>query len=225
MAWTGGAAFLVSLLYLGYFWVVTLGSPDGEPADRAAAIIIDIGLFSAFALHHSVFARAAAKQLVARTIGVRFERAAYVWIASLLAIGMCAFWRPVAGLLYTPDGWPRLACWAAQALGAGLIISAVRVIDPLELAGVRQAAGRTASGSLKIIGPFRVVRHPIYLGWMLLVFGTPAMTANRLLFAVISSLYLILAIPWEEWSLVEGHGDRYREYQQQVRWRVIPGLW
>jgi protein-S-isoprenylcysteine O-methyltransferase Ste14 len=99
------------------------------------------------------------------------------------------------------------------------------VIDPLELAGIRQATGQVAAASLKIVGPFRVVRHPIYLGWMLLVFATPTMTAGRLVFAVISSLYLILAIPWEESSLVVGHGDRYREYQRQVRWRVLPGVW
>ena len=70
-----------------------------------------------------------------------------------------------------------------------------------------------------------MVRHPLYLGWMLVVFGAPLMTANRLLFATISSGYLILAIPWEESSLVEGHGDRYRHYQRAVRWRVLPGVW
>jgi protein-S-isoprenylcysteine O-methyltransferase Ste14 len=122
-------------------------------------------------------------------------------------------------------GWWQLPFWVMQALGAGIIVGAARVMDPLELSGIRQAAGQAATGSLKIVGPFRIVRHPIYFGWMLLVFGTPTMTANRLLFAVISSLYLILAIPWEESSLVEGHGDRYRDYQRLVRWRVIPGIW
>jgi protein-S-isoprenylcysteine O-methyltransferase Ste14 len=98
-------------------------------------------------------------------------------------------------------------------------------MNPLELAGIAQATGRQSTGTIQIVGPFRVVRHPIYLGWMLMVLLTPLMTANRLLFAVVSSAYLILAIPWEEKSLVEGHGDPYREYQRTVRWRVLPGIW
>jgi methanethiol S-methyltransferase len=225
IAWAGGAAFLVSLLYLGYFWGVTLAAQDGDPADRVAAVTINVALFSTFALHHSLLARSSAKRLVSRLITARLERVAYVWIASLLAIAMCFLWQPIAGLVYRMHGWSQLPFWAVQILGAGIIIRAVRVIDPLELAGIRQAAGRAATGALKIIGPFRIVRHPIYLGWMLLVFGTPTMTANRLVFAAISSLYLILAIPWEEWSLVEVHADRYRDYQRLVRWRVIPGIW
>jgi methanethiol S-methyltransferase len=225
IAWAGGAAFLVSLLYLGYFWAVTLAADDGDPAGRAAAVTTNVALFSIFALHHSLLARASAKRLVSRLVGARLERVAYVWIASLLAIAMCALWQPVGGLVYAMDGWSRVPFWAIQILGAGIIVRAVRVIDPLELAGIRQAADLAAPGPLRIIGPFRVVRHPIYLGWMLLVFGTPSMTANRLVFAAISSLYLILAIPWEEWSLVEVHGDRYRDYQRLVRWRVIPGIW
>jgi protein-S-isoprenylcysteine O-methyltransferase Ste14 len=123
------------------------------------------------------------------------------------------------------EGWWRVAFWGTQVAGAVLIVRAARAISALELAGVHQAAGRADSGPLSIVGPFRIVRHPIYLGWMLMVFGTPALTANRLLFAVISSLYLILAIPWEEKSLVAAHGDQYRAYQQTVRWRVIPGVW
>ncbi len=76
--------------------------------------------------------------------------------------------------------------------------------------------------AFKVVGPYGWVRHPIYLGWMLMVFGTPAMTATRLAFAVISSAYLVIAIWWEERSLVEVFGERYRRYQRDVRWRMIP---
>jgi protein-S-isoprenylcysteine O-methyltransferase Ste14 len=218
-------AFVASLLYLGYFFLVTLASSAGDPSSITRAVGSNALLFAAFALHHSLLARSGVKRLVSRLTGARFERTAYVWIASLLAIAMCVLWQPVAGLFYSMPGWWQLPFWVMQALGAGIIVGAARVMDPLELSGIRQAAGQAATGSLKIVGPFRIVRHPIYFGWMLLVFGTPTMTANRLLFAVISSLYLILAIPWEESSLVEGHGDRYRDYQRLVRWRVIPGIW
>jgi protein-S-isoprenylcysteine O-methyltransferase Ste14 len=74
-------------------------------------------------------------------------------------------------------------------------------------------------------GAYRLVRHPIYFGWVLMVFGAPAMTASRLLFAAISTLYLIVAIPFEERSLTKEFGAAYRDYQRRVRWRLIPGVW
>jgi protein-S-isoprenylcysteine O-methyltransferase Ste14 len=74
-------------------------------------------------------------------------------------------------------------------------------------------------------GLFGFVRHPIYLAWILMVFAVHPMTNSRLLFAVISTVYLIVAIPLEEASLVEAFGDKYRAYQQQVRSRLLPGIW
>ena len=225
VAWAGALAFLVSLSYLAYFYVVTLGSTAGDPSRRVDHALVDIGLFFAFALHHSLLARSGAKRLVVRVIPAHLERTFYVWIASALAIALCVFWQPIAGLVYSVDGWWRAPFWTIQITGLLVVVRAARAVSALELAGVHQAARRTAAAGLKVVGPFRVVRHPIYLGWILMVFATPAMTANRLVFAVISTLYLILAIPWEEKSLVADHGDRYREYQRQVRWRLIPGLW
>jgi protein-S-isoprenylcysteine O-methyltransferase Ste14 len=78
---------------------------------------------------------------------------------------------------------------------------------------------------LTISGPYRWLRHPIYLGWVMFVFGAPEMTAGRLLFATISTVYLIVAIPYEERSLAAEFGSAYSEYQRQVRWRLVPGVW
>ena len=225
VAWLGGALFVGSLGYLGYFYLVTLASSSGEASRATANALIDIGLFSVFALHHSLLARPGIKRRVVRVIPPEVERSAYVWVASLLAIAMCVLWRPLPGVVYRVDGWWRVPFWTLQAIGAVMTVHAARVINPLELAGIEQASGRRSNGSIQIVGPFRIVRHPIYLGWMLMVFLAPLMTVNRLLFAVISSAYLILAIPWEERSLVAGHGDPYREYQRAVRWRLIPGIW
>ena len=69
------------------------------------------------------------------------------------------------------------------------------------------------------------MRHPIYLGWVLMVFATPVMTTSRLLFAVVSTRYLIAAIPFEERSLVEALGEKYGAYQKQMRWRLVPYVW
>jgi protein-S-isoprenylcysteine O-methyltransferase Ste14 len=225
VAWLGGALFVGSLSYLAYFYLVTLASPSGDASRAVTNGFVDAALFSAFALHHSLLARTRLKRLVVRFIPPQAERSAYVWVASLLAIAMCILWRPVPGIVYQVNGWWRLPFWALQIAGVIMTLHAARVIHPLELAGIAQVTGRTATGSIQIVGPFRIVRHPIYLAWILMVFMTPLMTANRLLFAAVSSAYLILAIPWEERSLVEGHGDPYREYQTMVRWRVLPGIW
>ena len=99
------------------------------------------------------------------------------------------------------------------------------MLDPLELAGIRQAAGDTRAVAFKIVGPYHVVRHPIYLGWLLIVFGVPEMTWTRFEFAVVSSAYLVIAIPFEERSLVDTYGETYRAYQRDVRWRLVPGVW
>jgi len=104
-------------------------------------------------------------------------------------------------------------------------------LDPLELAGIRTeeeaARRRTASGpsALQITGPYRLVRHPIYLGWILIVFGVSHMTGDRLAFATVSSLYLIVAVPWEERSLRQSFGEDYDRYMRQVRWRVLPYMY
>jgi protein-S-isoprenylcysteine O-methyltransferase Ste14 len=103
--------------------------------------------------------------------------------------------------------------------GLWLIARSVSRIDALELAGIRSAA---RSETLQIAGPYRWVRHPLYLGWILLVFGTAHMTGDRLAFAVISTAYLLIAIPWEERSLRQAFGPAYADYQRAVHWRVVP---
>src|SRR5712692_2577406 len=84
------------------------------------------------------------------------------------------------------------------------------------------AARGARGGTLQINGPYRLVRHPLYLGWMLTVFGAAHMTGDRVAFAVITSLYLVIAIPWEERSLERTFGDAYRQYKGEVRWKAIP---
>jgi protein-S-isoprenylcysteine O-methyltransferase Ste14 len=106
-----------------------------------------------------------------------------------------------------------------------LTIDAARSIDLLDLAGIRQTTGRQTGAGIQARGAYRFVRHPIYLGWALLTFGAPVMTATRFSFACISTLYLIVAIPFEERSLVEAFGDEYREYRRRVRWRMLPGVY
>ena len=162
------------------------------------------------------------KAWVSRVIPHDLVRSTYVWVASLLLIAVVWSWQPIGGELYrvrSPAAW---ALRLAQIAGIVLIAASVLAIDGLELAGIRPPRADT---SLNARGPYGLVRHPLYLGWMLIVFGSPSMTGDRLGFAAVTTLYLFVAMPWEEQSLLRAHGDAYSRYQQQVRWRVLPHLY
>ena len=220
-AWAGAALFAASLLYFLYAYLILFSRPAGG---GAAAVTWNVALFTIFALHHSVFARAGVRAWVARRVPPHRERAVYVWIASLLFIGVCALWRPVGGVLWDVGGAPRVALLVMQALGAYLTLRSAAVIGVWQLAGIQPADAAT-TGEFTTAGPYGWVRHPIYSGWLLLVFAVAAMTGTRLTFAVVSSVYLLLAIPFEERSLRTAAGGAYDAYMRKVRWKVIPGLY
>jgi methanethiol S-methyltransferase len=215
--WLGGAIFVASLAACAYSYLVVWGRV--EPYAGRAAVAVDVAWFTLFAAHHSVLARAAMQRRIERIVAPRLMRSVYVWTASLLLIVACVMWQPVGGDVYHAAGWPALACAAVQLSGLGLIAFSVRAIDPLELAGIHDPVQRS---TLQITGPYRWVRHPLYLGWMLAVFGAAHMTGDRLAFAAISSIYLILAVPWEEQSLRRSFEAEYAAYARTVRWRIIP---
>jgi protein-S-isoprenylcysteine O-methyltransferase Ste14 len=227
--WLGGALFVISLAVCAYsftvVWAIPATAVAGGPGRRLVevdagwpALAFDTLLFGVFAIHHSIFARERIKTWLARFVPSGLERSVYVCTASLLLIGMCLSWQPVGGDLYRTSGWLALGLGGVQALGIGLVAWAVRAIDPLELAGIRDQS-RTG---LQTMGPYRLVRHPLYLGFLLAIFGTTHMTADRLSFAVMTLAYLAVAIPWEERALASVFGEEYVRYKRRVRWRLVP---
>jgi protein-S-isoprenylcysteine O-methyltransferase Ste14 len=226
VAISGGLLFAASLAYFGWQYMRGFNAPPG-PGTSPAAVLTDLALFSLFALHHSLFARTGLKAVVTRTIPATLERSVYVWIASLLFIAVCACWQPVPGVAWHVSGWFGAVLGATQAAGGIFTLVAARHLDVLELAGVRQALNlpsRRASG-LDDYGPYGLVRHPIYFAWLLLVWPAPFMNGTRLVFAAVSTLYLVVAIPYEERDLRRHFGAAYDKYAQTVRWRLVPGLW
>jgi hypothetical protein len=217
--WLGGALFVASLA-LTVWWHVVWLAPSG-PFAGWAPVAFDAALFTMFAFHHSLFARTGMKALLARVCPERLVRSVYVWAASLLLVAVCLLWRPIGGALYRHAGSAAFAHSIVQIAGLTLIVLSVRAIDALELAGIRMSE----AGGLLVTGPYRFVRHPLYLGWVLVVCGPAGMTGDRLAFAVVSGLYLVIAVPWEERALERAFGDAYRRYKERVRWRIVPGLY
>lgn len=225
VAWTGAVVFAASLVWFGYCYLVLFGQPDHSDA-VLRPVVTDALLFTAFAVHHSVLARSGAKERLRRIVPAELERSLYTWVASLLFLGVCTWWQPVPGVLYTLNGVWRIAAWGFQLLGVLLIVRASRALDVLDLAGVRSVvrSGRQRP-PLTTRGLYGFVRHPLYFAWALFVFSTPTMTGTRAAFAVISTAYLMLAIPWEERSLIETYGEEYEVYRQKVRTRMLPGIY
>ena len=185
-------------------------------------VLYNAGLFSIFALHHSLLARPTVKNRVARIVPERLVRSVYVWTASLLLTVVCLFWRPIGGEIFQISGPAAAVNLAAQLSGLVLIVLSVRAIDPLQLAGIRTSR---RPEQLQIAGPYHLVRHPLYLGWVLIVFGAAQLTGDRLLFGVISTLYLAVAVPWEERALEGEFGEAYRDYKRRVGWRIVPYIY
>jgi protein-S-isoprenylcysteine O-methyltransferase Ste14 len=220
----GGGVFAVSLLYFGYVYLVRFGQPADAAAPGARAVLLNLALFGLFAVHHSVFARARARRRVADAVSPAYERSVYVWGSSLLFGAVCALWQPVPGVLWAAPASLGPLVLAVAGAGGVLAVVSARRLDVLDLAGLRQAAGPEAAPAPRLArrGPYALVRHPVYLGWVLFVWATPVMTGTRLVFAAVSTLYLAVAVWFEERDLVAQFGTSYVEYQRQVRWKMVP---
>lgn len=225
VAWTGAFAFAASLALFLYAYVVRFGG-RAPGTDFWRPVVTDILLFTVFAFHHSLFARTALKAWVCRIAPPQLERSLYTWVASVMFAGVCWGWMAVPGEVYHIDGAWRWLGWGVQAVGLVLTFLGARALDVLDLAGVRAVLdGRATQVPLSTSGVFALVRHPLYFGWALFTFGAPDMTATRALFAVVSTAYLALAIPWEERGLMRTFGADYEAYRRATRWRMLPGVY
>jgi protein-S-isoprenylcysteine O-methyltransferase Ste14 len=227
VATLGGLTFVASLVYFGLSYAGRYGVELDSTAspNPIVPLLADTALFSAFALHHSIFARTGLKAAVTRVLPATLERSAYVWIASLLFLVVCARWQPIAGVVWRLEGAWRIAAFATQIAAAIVALVAARQLGMLRLAGVRQilaASGSSPSPTLDETGLYGLVRHPIYLAWLVLVWAAPVMTGTRAAFAVLSSAYLFVAVPFEERDLRHLFGEAYADYSRRVRWRIVP---
>ena len=193
------------------------------------ALAIDALLLLVFAVQHSVMARPAFKEVLTRFIPEAAERSTYVLFSSLLLMGLFVFWKPIGGVVWNfTNPVVRNAINVVFGLGFALVFVATLLINHFDLFGLRQVAlylARKPYTYLEFRTPlfYRYVRHPLYVGWLVAFWATPTMTGAHLLFAVLTSAYMLMAIRWEEHDLVTVHGSKYQDYRKRVP-KLIPSL-
>lgn len=224
------AVFFASFLYaIGFLAnvVVPKTVDSGEEGPLTQAIVMNLVLLSIFALQHSIMARPAFKKVWTKFVPEPIERATYTVLSALLLFLLFWQWRPMTGVIWDLGDSPlAYVMWTLFLGGFGLVLYATFLIDHFDLFGLRQVVlfwqGKEythkpfATPSL-----YKYMRHPLYLGWFLAFWSTPTMSQGHLLFAVVTTLYILVAIQLEERDLMVALGDDYKEYRAKTS-MVIP---
>ena len=218
------ALFLVTSLYAagfigGFATPTRLDGPRHGPV--VAALAIDLGLILVFTLQHSGMARPAFKRWWTRWVPRAVERSTYVLLSSLALLLVFRFWRPIGGRVWAiGDPTGRVLLHAVYAAGWLVVLLSTFLINHFDLFGLRQVwlhvRGRPYT-PLRFRTPvfYRVVRHPLYVGWLMVFWSTPRMSVAHLVFASALTAYILAAIRWEERDLAESHPE-YAAYRRRV---------
>jgi methanethiol S-methyltransferase len=214
------ATFLYAIAFLGNFLIEN--SIDAAPVSGVGqAIAINIGLLAAFALQHSIMARPAFKRWWTRLVPVAAERSTYVLLSSLALILLFWQWQPIGAVIWQVDSAiGQGVLYAGYASGWVLLLIATFLINHFDLFGLRQSwlyfRGRPYTDiAFRTPGLYKLVRHPLYVGWLLIFWCTPTMTAAHLLFALMTTAYILIAIQLEERDLIRAFPE-YENYRRKV---------
>jgi protein-S-isoprenylcysteine O-methyltransferase Ste14 len=233
-----GYGVLAYLIFFGTFlyavgFIAQLVVPktinSGATASTGQALLINLALMSLFAVQHSGMARQSFKKLFAAFASPALERSTYVLLASLSLVLLFWQWRPITAIVWEIE--TPMAAYAAVAgsfAGWLVVLYSTFLISHFELFGLTQVvshfAGRLAEPmKFRTPGLYRLIRHPIYLGFIIAFWSTPTMTLGHMLFATVTTAYIFVGIWLEERDLVTLFGDQYRHYRQKVA-MLIPGL-
>lgn len=217
--------FFGSFLYLvgfvsGLLVPKTAGAAEQAPP-LAVALAVNLALVALFGVQHSVMARGRFKQWMTRLVPQSAERSVFVLAASAVLIAIYAGWQPMPGVVWEVGGLGGQVLFGGQLVGWLIVLVSTFLIDHFELFGLRQAwaqfRGREFEppqmGSPAL---YKIVRHPIYLGFLIAFWSAPTMTVGRLVFAAGMSTYILIGIRFEERDLIRRFGDSYREYRRRV---------
>jgi len=213
--------FLYAIGFIGNFGVpTTLDGPAKAPFGISLAI--DVALLTLFAVQHSVMARKWFKEWWTKVVPKPIERSTYVLFSSLALILLFALWRPLGGVVWSvEDPIGRLALRGLFVFGFALVLLSTFLINHFDLFGLRQVWRYLLGQPYSTLNfatpwPYRLVRHPLYVGWLFAFWMTPLMTSAHLLFSIATTAYILLAIQFEERDLVREHGEAYEDYRRQV---------
>lgn len=215
------ATFLYAVGFVGNVFVPK--SMDSAPHTPFwLALAVDTLLLGVFAIQHSVMARPAFKAWWTRIVPEAAERSTYVLLSSLALILLFWQWQPMGGTVWDlQDPLARAILYVLFAFGWLLVLVTTFLINHFDLFGLRQVwlyLLERPYTSLRFVtpGPYKMVRHPLYLGWLFAFWATPTMTATHLLFAVGTTAYIFIAIRFEERDMVRAHGGKYAVYRKRV---------
>ena len=229
----GLAAYLVffgTILYaIGFVTglVVPKTIDTGTVVPVAEALIVNLLLMSLFAIQHSVMARRQFKEWWTQYVPKSVERSTYVLLASLALILLFWQWRPMPAVLWqVTDPTIATAILGVSFVGWLMVFFATFLINHFELFGVHQVVNNLAGREMPAVRfktpvLYKVVRHPIYLGFIIAFWAAPMMTVGHLLFAAVTTAYIFVGIFLEERDLTELFGDEYRRYCERVS-MIVP---
>ena len=202
---------------------IDIGGATSEQTGWAAALLVNLALLTLFAAQHSIMARPGFKRAWTRVVPEAAERSTYVLAASLVLTVLFWFWTPMPLVLWdVAQPGARAAILAVYALGWFLVVFSTFLINHFELFGLSQGVAawrRAPAPKAAFVMPllYRLVRHPLYLGFLLAFWAAPTMTLGHLVFSVATTGYILLGIFLEERDLIAEHGDSYRRYRERVR--------
>ena len=222
------AIFFATFLYLVAF-VGSLPVPktvDAPPSSLAPvmAAVVDVALIALFGLQHSIMARPAFKRAWTRIVSPAAERSVYVLLSSIALLILFWFWQPIATTVWVVppnDRWLTDILWVLFWAGFGIVLVSTFLINHFELFGLQQAwlnlrGSEEPAPELRQPLFYRWVAHPLYSGFFLAFWATPHMSAGHLLLALSLSIYMLIAIRYEEHDLTGVFGEDYRRYRSGV---------
>ncbi|RPI75636.1 MAG: isoprenylcysteine carboxylmethyltransferase family protein [Ignavibacteriales bacterium] len=217
--------FLYAIGFVGNF-LVPKSIDYGFQGGTGNAWLINILLLSLFAVQHSVMARRGFKKWWTKIVPRPIERSTFVLFSSLVLILLFIFWRPITDAVWNVQGLPGILLTALSFIGWFIVLLGTFLINHFNLFGLQQVYlnfKNREEAFPKFVKPlfYKVVRHPLMLGFIIAFWATPQMTLGHLLFAVATTGYILLAIQLEERDMVKMHGNNYVKYQQEVS-QIIP---
>jgi methanethiol S-methyltransferase len=222
------AVFLYGIGFIGGFVTPTrLDMAPVVPVGRA--ILVDLALLSAFAIQHSGMARPAFKRWWTRLVPTAAERSTYVLASSLALAALYVWWEPMGIVIWdAPAGAVRACIIGLYLAGWALLLYVTFLIDHFDLFGLRQVWRRLGDKAyrpplFRTPSLYKLVRHPLYIGWLMIFWAAPTMTLAHLIFAVVTTAYILIAIRWEERDLESSFGEVYADYKRRTP-MIVPRL-